>query len=77
MYNSIIFLVVLYERETCALKLRIDHELRMFENRVLRKTCEPKTDEVIGDWRKLINEEVRNLCSSQNTVKMMKSRRLR
>jgi len=27
-----------------------DHRLRAFDNRVLRKTCWPKTDEVTGEW---------------------------
>jgi uncharacterized membrane protein len=41
--------------------IRERHRLRMFENRVLRRICGPKRDEVIGEWRKLHNEE---LCES-------------
>jgi hypothetical protein len=33
----------------------------MFENRVLRRILGPKWDEIIGSWRKLQNEELRNL----------------
>jgi hypothetical protein len=33
----------------------------VFENRVLRRIFGPKRDEVTGDWRKLHNEELRNL----------------
>jgi hypothetical protein len=37
----------------------------------------PKTDEVKGDWRKLHNEELHNLYSSPNIIRMIKSRRMR
>ena len=30
----------------------------MFENRVLRRIFGPKRDEVTGEWRKLLNEEL-------------------
>jgi hypothetical protein len=43
----------------------------------LRNTCGRKTEEVTKDWRNPNNEEVHNLYSSQNTAKIMKSRRLR
>jgi hypothetical protein len=42
--------------------------LRAIENRVLRKIFEPKKEEVIGDWRKLHNEELHHLCSSPHTT---------
>jgi hypothetical protein len=38
------------------------HELRVFENRVLRRIFGPKRDGVTGGWRKLHNEELHNLC---------------
>jgi hypothetical protein len=38
----------------------------VFENRVLRRIFGPKRDEVTGEWRKLHNEELAYLCSSQN-----------
>jgi hypothetical protein len=37
----------------------------LFENRVLRRIFGPKRDEVTGEWRKLHNEELRDLYSSQ------------
>jgi hypothetical protein len=37
----------------------------------------PKRDEVTGDWRKLHNEELQNLYSTQNIIRMIKSRRMR
>jgi hypothetical protein len=47
------------------------------ENRVLRRIFGPKRDEVTGDWRKLHNEELHNLYSSPNIIRMIKSRRMR
>jgi hypothetical protein len=37
----------------------------------------PRRDEVTGDWRKLHNEELRNLYQSPNIIRMIKSRRMR
>jgi hypothetical protein len=50
----------------------------VFENRVLRRIFGPKRDEVMGDWKKkLHNEELHNLYSSPNIIRMIKSRRMR
>jgi hypothetical protein len=38
-----------------------ERRLKEFENRVLRRTFGPKTDEVAGEWRNLHNEELHNL----------------
>jgi len=43
--------------------LREERRLRVFENRVLRRVFGPKRDEVTGEWRKLYNEELRDLYS--------------
>jgi hypothetical protein len=53
-----------------------EHRLRVFENRVLRKIFGPKRD-VDGSWRKLHNDELHNLYSSQNIVRVIKSRGMR
>jgi hypothetical protein len=49
----------------------------VFENRVLRRIFGPKGDEVTEDWRKLHNEEIRDLYSSPSIIRIMKSRRMR
>jgi len=48
----------------------------MFENRVLRRVFGPKRDEVTGEWRKLHNEELNDLYSLPNIVRVVKSRRI-
>jgi hypothetical protein len=48
----------------------------IIQNRMLRIFGQ-KRDEVIGGWRKLHNEELHNLCSSVNIIKMVKSRKMR
>jgi hypothetical protein len=49
----------------------------VFKNRLLRRIFGPKTDEVTGDRRKLLNEEIHNFYSSPNIIRMMKSRKMR
>ena len=49
----------------------------MFENRVLRKVFGLKRDEMTGEWRKLHNEELNDLYSLPNIVRVVKSRRMR
>jgi hypothetical protein len=44
---------------------------------VLRGIFGPKKDKVTGVWRKLLNEELRDLYSSTNIVRVIKSRRMR
>jgi hypothetical protein len=56
--------------------LREERGLRVFENRVLRKVFGPKRDDVTGEWRKLHNEELNDLYSAPNIVRVVKSRRM-
>jgi hypothetical protein len=75
-YKTVIFPVVLYGCETWPLTLGEEHRLRVFENRVLRKIFGPKREEA-GSWRKLHNDELHDLYSSPNIVRVIKSRRVR
>jgi hypothetical protein len=52
-------------------------DLRVFENRVLRRIFGPKRAEVTGGLRKLQNEELHNLYSSPSIIRMIKSRRIK
>ena len=49
----------------------------MFENRELRRIFGPKRDKVTGECRKLHHEELNDLYSSPNIVRVIKSRRMR
>jgi sorting nexin-29 len=73
-YRIVILPVVVYECETWSLTLRGEGRLRVFENRVLRRIFGPKRDEVAGKWRKLHNEELNNLYSSLDIVRVTKSK---
>jgi hypothetical protein len=53
--------------------LREEGRLRVFENRVLRKIFGPRRDEVAGEWRKLHNEELNDLYSPPNIVRVINS----
>jgi hypothetical protein len=54
----------------------VEHRLRVFENRVLRRIFEPKKDEMTGGGRKSHNEELHNLYSSPSIIRMIKSKRM-
>jgi hypothetical protein len=73
----IILPMVLYGCETWTLTLWEEHRLRVFENRVLRRIFGLKRDEVMGEWRKLHNRELRDLYSSPSIIRIIKSRRMR
>jgi hypothetical protein len=49
----------------------------VFDNRVLRRIFGFRRDEVMGEWRKLYNEELHNLYSWPNIIRMIKSRRMK
>ena len=68
------FFVVL----TWSLTLREERKLRVFENKVLRRICGPRCDEVTGEWRRLHNEELNDLygCETWSLI-LREDRKLR
>ena len=76
-YRTIILPVVLYGCETWSLTLREERKLWVFESMVSRRIFGPRRDEVTGEWRRLYNEELNDLYSSLNIVRVIKSRRIR
>ena len=75
--TTIILPAVLYGCKTWPMTLRKERKLRVFENMVLRRIFGPRRDEVTGEWRRRHNEELNDLYSSPNIVRVIKSRRMR
>ena len=71
-----VLLVVLYGCETWPVMLREEHGLRVCENWVLGKKFGPKRKDITGNWRKLHSEELHDLYSSPNVIRVLKSRRI-
>ena len=67
----------MYGCESWSLTLKEECRLRVFENRVLRRIFGAKRDEVKREWRKLNNDEINDLYSSPNIVRVTKSRIVR
>jgi hypothetical protein len=77
-HTELLFLhVVLYGCETWSLTLREEPLLRVFENSVLSIIFRPKGDKVTGEWTKLHKEELSDLNSPSNYVRVIKSRKMR
>jgi hypothetical protein len=74
-YKTVILPFVLYGCETWSLTLRVELRLRVSENRMLRTIFGPKREEDVS-WRKLHNDELHNLYSSPNIVRVIKSKRM-
>jgi hypothetical protein len=76
-YRTIILPVVSYGCETWSLILREECRPRIFGNRVLRRIFCPKRDNVTGDWRKLHKKALYVVYSAPDTIRVMKSRKLK
>jgi hypothetical protein len=57
--------------------MRKKRRLGVFENRLLRRIFGPKKDEVTREWRRLHKQELYDLYSSLNIIRVIKSRRMR
>jgi len=57
-----------------SLTLWAEHRIRVFDYRVARRNFVHKTKEITGEWRKLHNEELRELYWSPNIVGAIKLR---
>jgi hypothetical protein len=57
--------------------IKEEHRLRVFENRVQKRIFGPKSEEVMGGWRRLHNEELHNLYTLQNIIRVITSRSMR
>jgi hypothetical protein len=77
LYRTAVLPVLLYGCETWSLTLREEQRLRVSENRVLRRIFAPKRDEATGEWRRLHKEELNDLYSSPNIIRVIKARRMR
>jgi hypothetical protein len=61
LYGAVILPVISYGCETWSLTLREEHRLSFFENAAQRIIFGPKRDEIAGDWRTLLIEDLHTL----------------
>jgi hypothetical protein len=63
---------VLYGWENWSLILREERQQRVFEKRMLRRIIVRKRNEITGEPKKLNNEEINDLYTSPNIIRMIK-----
>ena len=66
-----------HPKSAWSLTMRVETRQRIFENRVLWSIFGPMRDEVTGEWRRIHNKELYALYSTQDTIRVVRSRRLR
>jgi hypothetical protein len=67
----------LYSHDTWSLAIRKEYELRVFRNKVLKSIFIPKRNKITERLRKLLDEELHNLCYSANIVTIFKTTKMR
>jgi hypothetical protein len=72
----IIYKAVIYLLFCTGVKHGHSHRLRLFENRVVRRIFGPKREEVAGGWRRLHNQDLHNLYTSPDIIRVKKLRRV-
>ena len=69
---TLILLISLYGCESWSLTMGVKHRLRVFENRMLTRIFGSKRDELTGVWGRLHREELNDLFSSANIIRVIK-----
>jgi hypothetical protein len=67
----------LYESDASSVTVGEECGLTVFENKVLRTIFGPQREDETGSWRYQHNEELHNLCHSQNIIEVIKLRMMR
>jgi hypothetical protein len=57
--------------------IRFTYQCLRCKNLLIRRTFRPRRDEITGEWRRLHNEELNDLYCSPNTIRVIKTRRMR
>jgi hypothetical protein len=71
-YRNMSLPVLLYGCKTWSLIMKGQRRLGVFENRVLRRIFGPKRDKVTGEWRRQDKNELHDLYSSPNIIRVIK-----
>ena len=76
MYRIVILFVVLYVCKTWSLTLMEKRRMKVSENRVLRRIFGLNRNEVTRNWKELHNEELNDLYTSPNNIRVIKWRNM-